>query len=405
MEAIEKSHDPINNFFKPIFPNSVNIITAPTSAGKTTFILKLLIHRDNCFVRPFDRVVVVLCNERVNGDIYENLNSSTFKVETCYLKEFIPMEILQNNTFLIFDDVSSLDDSIKESINVLCHHFDLAAVVFATQSILEENEFRNLMSVSHRLVVFFKGVAAIKLLNYIKKYYFVSSEEKKYLLDIIEYASKNKSIVLLELNDVSSVFSTKYFSIINFDTFFNETEKQTFIIPKMSEMSDFESTFSDYQTTLPDVSNFPPHSFLLVNANNVSLKSSVDEKAKKKITTKEQEWQMVGDSIQEDVTSGIRFKNQQCALNIARHLLMCKDLIISSDGKTMRMKLYPKKCVSVLDYLYKASRQGAPLEVFDPIYYKITKALFANNIPAYFIQNKNLLNEPKIKKIKKTLTD
>ena len=397
MDVQEISPLSLDNYYKPIYPNSVNVLSASTNSGKSTLIVNLIKHRKNCFVRNFDRVVVVLCNEKVNANIYTDLNSEDLSVETCYLNEYTPEDILTANTVLIFEDINILTNVISESINVVCHHYDLNCVFLVTQSILKEEEFRHLLSLSHRIICFFSGIAANKIALYIKKFFFVNTEAKTYLNDIISYAEKNKSIVLIELNDINGPYQTKYFSIINFDTFFNQTKYRTFIIPKMSESNDYNATFSDYSTAVPDTSNFPPHSFLLVKAENV-IQKSVDVKHKKKITSKEQEWNMVEDTLQEDIMTGIRFKNQQAALNIAKHILSCKDFIISSDAKTIKLKQNPRLSVSVLDYINAASRPAAPHEVFEPIFYKITKSLLLSKTPKFFIRNKNLFTIPKVKK-------
>ena len=394
------SHNYINNFYKPFFPNSVNVLSGATNSGKTTLLINCIKNQKNCFVEPFSKVIVVLCNESVNANNYLSLNSEELQVETCFLNEFIPEEILSENVVLIFEDVSAVTPVLTATINVTTHHENLNSCFLVTQSILKEEQFRHLLSLSHRVIVFFSGIAANKIALYIKKFFYVNQDAKDYLIDIITYAEKNKSIVLFELNDVNGIYQTKYFAIINFDTFFNETKKQTFIIPKMIEDQDFQDTFNDYETSVTDNTNFPPHSFLLVNAKNVVLKSQQEQNKEKKKSTKEQLWNYIDETIQDDIMTGIRFKYQQTCLNLAKHILSCKHLIISSDAKTIKIKDFPNQTVSVLDYLNIASRPAAPKEIIEPIYYKITKLLLSCKTPKFFIRNKNLFMLPK--KTKKT---
>ena len=91
----------------PFVPNSVNILTAATNSGKTTFLINTLQHLELYYSGPVEGVIVVLCNPCVDGDIYKQLESDTFNVEIEYCETFEP-NILKENYVLIFEDVSVL---------------------------------------------------------------------------------------------------------------------------------------------------------------------------------------------------------------------------------------------------------------------------------------------------------
>ena len=268
------------NYYTPFFPNSVNLLSASTNSGKTSLIINFIKNKKNCFVRDFNKVLVVLCNEKVNGDIFRELSSDDLEVETCYLTEFIPEQFLNENDLLVFEDVAEITAAISESVNVLCHHLDLNSIFLITQSILKEDTFKNLLSLAHRVILFFSGVAASKVALFIKRFYFVNAEIKEYFTGVISYAEKKKSVVLFELNDVNGRFQTNYFAIANFDVFFHSFKRPTLIFPKMNDTSDFESSFSDNATRMSDVSDLPRNAFVLVPVKNVFKKSA--EKAKEK---------------------------------------------------------------------------------------------------------------------------
>ena len=147
------------NYFTPFFPNSVNLISASTNSGKTTLVLNFLKFKKNCFVDPnFNRAVVVLCNDKVNAETYLELANENFQVEVCSLLEFIPEQILNDNDVLIFEDVSELPPVLSESMNVLAHHYNLNSIFLITQSILKGEKFKQLLSLAHRVILFFSGV-------------------------------------------------------------------------------------------------------------------------------------------------------------------------------------------------------------------------------------------------------
>ncbi len=57
--------------YVPFVPNSVNILTASTNSGKTTFLVDTLKHLDLYYTGQVEGVIVVLCNSCVDGEIYK----------------------------------------------------------------------------------------------------------------------------------------------------------------------------------------------------------------------------------------------------------------------------------------------------------------------------------------------
>ena len=416
------SQDPKKNYhyysswssnYTPFFPNSVNLISACTSSGKSTLVANFIKNRENCFVREFTNVVVVLCNDKVSGNSYKNLASYNLEVEFCTLNEFIPEQYLDNNYLLIFDDVSAITETIKECVNVVCHHLDLNSIFLIAQSILVDEAFKNLISLVHRVILFFSGGASKKVSKYIRQFYFVNSEIKDCFKAIESYAEKHSSVVLFELNDVNGRFRTKFFSIVDFDVFFEDDESEekkrkkqlpTLVFPKIMESSDFERSFSDNSTSLSEISDLPPNSFVLVPAKNVVKKSVKREKERKKETDQEKIWNSMNAKLEESIVTGLKYRNQQSAKNLAGSILSCNSFVISSDGKSFKIKDKPKSSVSILDYLSVASRKGGPKEKIEDLFFDITDLLLIARTPKSYFQNKNLLagrpstkKEPKIK--------
>ena len=422
--------------YTPFFPNSVNLISACTSSGKSSLVIDFIKNRETCFVRKFKKVLVVLCNDKVSGSLYRELSSdSTLKVEFCDLVEFVPEQWLDRNCVVVFEDVSVITDPILESVNVLCHHLNLNSIFIIAQSIFVNETFKNLISLVHRLILFFSGGASKKVSKYIRQLYFVNQEIKDCFKSIESYAEKHRSVVLFELNDVNGRFQRRFFAIVNFDVFFKEEEEEdrevenspakvenpsdreiasqteghfkkkrknkklpTIVFPKLMESSDFERSFSDNSTGISsDISDLPPNSFVLVPAKNVvQLRSAAKRgKKKKKETDKETIWNSMSASVEESIVNGLKYKNQQPAKNIARNILSSKFFVISSDGKSFKIKGLPNSSVSMLDYLGTASRAGGPKETdLEPLFYKITDLLVQNKTPKIYFKNKHLLKNP-----------
>jgi len=72
MNSDERTSD---QFFTPFYPHSVNIVSAPSNAGKSTLLQNIIKNKKNCFTRDFNRIVVVFCNDKVNSLPYDNLQS------------------------------------------------------------------------------------------------------------------------------------------------------------------------------------------------------------------------------------------------------------------------------------------------------------------------------------------
>ena len=392
------------NYYCPFFPNSVNLISASTNSGKTTLLKNILVNKKNCFVRPFDRVLVVLCNEKVDAQDYLQLSNKSLQVDTIYLSEFDPETYLSSNLVVIFEDVLTLNDLILNTVNVYAHHLDLNSVFLVTQSILREEEFKSLLSLSHRVIIFFSGVAGSKLGLYIKKLFFVNSEIKDYLKRIISFAEKTKANVLFELNDIRGQFETKYFAIVNFQGFFDRpidkvkedhdenttNEKETFIFPKLNEMYDYDQKFSDFKVELAAAGDLPLDAYVLVKTNNVL---PPEKKLKKEESNAKRDWEAVNTLIIDDINDGIRPACRQSAKNIAKSILNSKYFLVSKDGKSLMIKNSPKSSISLMDYLNVASRLAVPNEKFDQnhsTYVQISKLLLMSKTPKFFIRNKNL---------------
>jgi hypothetical protein len=255
---------------------------------KTTVLINILKNQHLCFVRPVDKAVIVLCNPKVTGEPYLELATDDFQIEVLYLSDLLPSEHLSSNAVLIFEDVSDLSKDILDCINVFAHHLNLASLFIVYQTIFAEADFKLLLSLAHRIIIFFGGTGGTKLAQHIRQFFFVNSELKEYFKTIISYAERNTNIVLFELNEIARKDKPHFLAISNFDDYFEDdsvdsdikpAKKLTVIFPHLHKQNLYENMFEDNQTDIEGInpSTLPKGSYLLVKAENVTSKKKKKE--------------------------------------------------------------------------------------------------------------------------------
>ena len=169
--------------YKPFPRNSVNLVTGPTSVGKTRLITHLFNHFPVYFQPPVHRIVVVQCNSRIqpikfnfSSDIN---NQHDVLVEHVTLAEFSPDE-LRAGDLVVIDDVQKVTDAIRMSISVCAHHYDLVSLFIVTHSILGHVHFE-LLNLVHRAILFMKSTSNIRLSKYIGAHFYPDPELKAVL--------------------------------------------------------------------------------------------------------------------------------------------------------------------------------------------------------------------------------
>ena len=377
-------------FFTPFYPHSVNILSAPSNAGKSTLLLNIIKNRKNCFTRQFDRVFVVFCNERVSSLPYDSLANEELNVESCYLQDFSTQDLLPND-LVIFEDVLKVTSDIQETIKVLAHHIDLASVFIVVQCVYND-EFKVLLSISHQIIIFLNGTQGTKLAQQLRQYFFINPEIKEKIKLITSEAEKYKDIVLLKLNNIARNDEPHFFSISGLENFVvNFTNSlRTFIYPQLHSESLYHTMFEDNFVEMDiDPNTIPKGSYVLVPAANVKRKSVTNSSAK---DSKEQQWDNLTSLLAHEIETGmLNYSRQKYALNIAKYMLSLKKFSFSKDGRAVMILHEPKTLVSVVDYLDTASRAAGPSEPTNPIFLRFTKLLLDARMPKLFVKNKNLL--------------
>jgi hypothetical protein len=380
-------------------------------------LINILKHKEFCFVQPIQKAIIVLCNPQVSGEPYLELADDSLDIEVIYLEEFSPKDHLSSNVALIFEDVPSLTKDILDCINVFAHHLNLASLFIVCQSIFAEEEFKLLLSLAHRIFIYFSGTGGTKLAQHIRQFFFVNAELKEYFKTIISYAERNKNIVLFELNEIARKDKPHFLAISGFENIFNQTSddssdesdliaKPTVIFPHLHKQHKYETMFHDNETEIEgiDPATLPRGSYLLVKAENVTSKKTKKQNQMLNETDCEKDWKVVNDVISSDIETGLLYAKQQKAKNLAKSILNSKFFCITDKGKAIMIKDQPKTKAPLLDFLNAATRSNGPNEVSDIRFVIFTKYLLKSLTPQSHFKNKALLNAALNKKIKNNKT-
>ena len=224
--------------FNPFPRNSVNLVSGPTSSGKTFFVSRLLENYKVYFQGPVERIVVVLCNERI-PNLSLNLNSEeeeTFIIQVP-LKDFDP-EQLKENDLVVIDDLQALTDVVRLTISVCAHHYNLASLFIITHSLLGNRNNFELLSLCHRIFLFLKGTANARLFKYLNGNFYQDPDIQQALRDIVPFCQRNNQVLGLELNPLASNSTdTKKINVLGFSHLPSLVSKGYFIIYTTSHLA------------------------------------------------------------------------------------------------------------------------------------------------------------------------
>jgi hypothetical protein len=381
----------------PFVPNSVNILTASTNSGKTTFLINTLKHLKCYYSGPVEGVIVVLCNPCVDGDIYKQLESDIFTVDIEYSDTFETTS-LKENFVLIFEDVSVLSSIILECCNVKAHHLNLASIFVVVQFALD-NHFKPLLSVAQNIIFSYIGVNGVRLSKYINKYYTAGQDLKDYLTHITLNSAKFNSLLLLQLNQIARQDQPNFFAIAGIDSMYKTNPNSpTLVFPQINKQQAYLEAYNDNETEVDiDPASLPQDAYILVPVKNVKKRSQ----RVKEETSNEKKWNDLNETLKHEIQLNMKLKKQQPALQIVSKMLRYSDFSFSPDGSVVMIKGHPKTSVPLLDFLQVAARPSVPNEKPNSIFLLFVKTLLQRGAPTSMILNKSLLSKNNVT-VKKT---
>ena len=382
------SADPTTaNNFVPFYPHSVNILTAPTNSGKTTFLIDTLKHFQTYYTGPVEGALIVLCNPVVDGECYKQLETDTFSVDIDYIENFDALD-LKENFVLIFEDVSVLSPVILECCNVRSHHLNLATIFVIVQSVLDNN-FKTLLPLAQNLIYSFSGVNGVRLTKYIKKYYLAADDVKEYYNSITQNTAKLDSFLLLNLNQIARTDRPNYFAIVGVNNMHKQNlDSPTLVFPQLNREASYRMAYDDNQTneSAIDPSTLPQNAYLLVPMKNVIKRSQQP----KEESSKEEKWNALNNMLKQEIQLSMRGRKTQAALAIVSKMLRYSDFSFSDDGTQVMIKKHKKTAVPIIDFLEVAARPMIPNEKPDPLFCVYVDTLMRRGAPRSIIKNKSL---------------
>ena len=249
-------------FSVPFLPNLVTVFPSLSSSGKSHLVKHIINHANDYFVKPPAKVVIVLCNSKVEAFVEDDTS-------VLLLQDFHPETDLEPETLLIFEDVQALTEKISTCINVYCHHLNLAGIFILVQGLLGRSQVFPLLTLSHRVVLFLQSTAVSRLANYILQFY-QDQELRAYIKTILAIAQHQEDIVLLEINKVRGPNQPYYVAIQGLDKFAMDSDTRPVIFPQPNKLHLYRDMYSDNYAESDET--LPAGSFLLVPAENVTKK-------------------------------------------------------------------------------------------------------------------------------------
>lgn len=222
--------------FLPFPSESSTMILAPSKQGKSRLLKNFLVHADLYFEKPIRQVIILNHNKNVsfydlnepldeNEEILPPLGSKRPLVREYLLDDFdLVHEELSlgggentleeeegreetaktigiHDTVIVFEDLQYVTNQVLVSLNTLCHHRALAHIFIISQSILGTSLFQ-LLSLTHRVILFLQSRSIGRLAHYICQTFFHCNDTRQQLKSILSHAEKSQSIFQLELNVV-----------------------------------------------------------------------------------------------------------------------------------------------------------------------------------------------------------
>lgn len=354
--------------FTPFPKYSVNIVTGPTSVGKTYFVKQIVNNYKTFFSGPVSRVVVVLCNARVQSiDFDPDLD---LPVEQTLLSDFVP-DHLEDNDLVIIDDLQHVTPEVKLTISVCAHHQSLASLFVITHSLLGSPQF-GLLSLSHRVFLFLGSTANKRLTNYILDHFYTDPEVKGYLKTVLNFCSQQNQVLALELSPVGGGRGPQAICAFSHLTQLVSADKKycyLYPLPHFGEtfVNRFQAeppvTMSVTFLTEPTTRDLPANTLIALPAQFVS------EQQQRDVTTTHDDcadrtmWETTLQDIEDNIESYFPIKKWKVCKNLAKEILSNSAFCITQDGKYMHLVDKPHNTkVNLISFIGLATRKAGPTE-------------------------------------------
>jgi len=383
---------PLANF-QPFPRNSVNLITGPTSIGKTYFVTQLLKHPHLYFQGPVTRIIIILCNDRIQHLEFE----STIPVAQISIKDFNP-EDLEQNDLVVIDDLQAITELVRLTISVCAHHYNLASLFVITHSLLGNSNFE-LLNLCHRVFLFLKSRANVRLIKYIISNFYQDPDIQSSLKSIITFCQRQGQVLALELNPLASTHQDNL-QLVGFSHLTNLHSAGYFLVYLAPQASmDYEEAHTS-TTSLDseqaqhidlDFEGLPSNALVVVPATSVKQSQQKVES----VCSEADQWNETVDEIEEQINDTFKPNRLKNIKALTKAILRRKDICLYKDGKFFHKKGMPKTKVNLLDFVGTATRRAMNSDITSTPEWRLfsmyAKEFKDKGIYKGIIQNKLLL--------------
>ena len=356
---------------KPFPRNSVNLLTGPTSSGKTFYVTHLLKHYHIYFQAPVKRIIFVLCNDRIEPvdlKFQQSENQTHPTVLQIPLVEFDPDQLLLPNDLVVIDDLQALTEGIRLTISVCAHHYNLTSLFIITHSLLGNKRHFELLTLCHRIFLFLKGTANVRLFKYLNSHFFQDPEIQLALKDIVPFCQRNNQVLALELNPLAS--HSDNLGILGLSHLPSLSELGYCLIYTLPQtVMEIVEEESRHNISIDSqvAENFSTHihglpkSALVVVSKEAVIASHIKPESEPKCSARQQ-WENTVEELEELIEANFKPSRWRDIKNLAKEILKNNAWCVYTDARHLQVKNKPKTKVSLLDFLGTVTRQGTTKE-------------------------------------------
>jgi hypothetical protein len=388
--------------YHPFPRHSVNIVVGPTHIGKTFFVKKLLSNYKVYFSGPVGRILVILCNDRVQPLTFTP--ELDVEVEQIPLSEFEPYSLEQND-LVVIDDLATVTAPIRDTLIVGAHHYNLASLFVITHDLLGSANFE-LIRKAQRIFFFMSASTNTRTVKYIINEFYHDTEIKDYLKSVATYCQREKEVLALELSPITTSETQNFHVVLAFSHLTWLVDRGFFLVyPFPYWGKNYTANFSNMASVVEKIDSFPydempehaPNPTLVaVPMSAVIEAKQVSETTSKSVKCSEkQQWEDTIQEIEDNIESYFPPPKWQKIKNLAKEILRNSQFCVKTDGKTFHLRDRPRTEVSMIDFLAIATRRVGPMErQRDPtwnVYALHVDTLLRNNAPKDLFKNKLLV--------------
>jgi len=402
-------------------PTSTNLVVGSSHCGKTFFIQHIVKNFDLFYQTRAHvdyesrkeeeefgtiendelnlvRVYVIHCNSKTPQWPAQGIIQPNMKLIQLDIDEY-DMNLVAPNSIVVFDDVSALHESIKQTVNVGAHHIPLLSVFVVSQNIVA-NVHYELVKLCHRIIFCCNSRGSIDAAKLVIQRLISDKETRKQLTTILGFCESEQTKFLLEINNLAT-YPTPFYGFSHLEHIKSNDTSFPFclaypILPPAPEKKNSVALHQQsgmeqpYQTLalLQNKKSLPPNTLVVLPLESLDLRKKETETTK---CTPENAWDSVTSIMNEDIDMAFKPAKWRDCKMLARSILTNPSLCLSRDGKFMWLKhQYPPHKVNVLNFIKDVTRPVAPNESNRHWrrYKPIVAVLLAKGTPVYLIRNR-----------------